>query len=108
MHRRMVVYEFMHKSMAAVVKCVQLLCCVVCVCKYMTWYYLAILLSLIAVTINSKDCYEIIELNDILHSIKQPCSSVCLKQYCTLAKQSVKSNICSTTSKISKFFLPAC
>ena len=103
----MVVYEFMHKSMAAVVKCVQLLCCVVyvyvCVCKYMTWYYLAILLSLIAVTINSKDCYEIIGLNNILHSIKQPCSSVCLKKYCTLAKQSVKSNIWSTSSKISNF-----
>ena len=38
------------------------------------------LLSFIAVTLKSRDYYEIIKLHKILQSIKQPCSSVYLKK----------------------------
>ena len=34
-------------------------------------------ISSIAVAMNSRDRYEIIRLRKVLHSIKQPCSSVC-------------------------------
>ena len=36
--------------------------------------------SFIAVAMNSRDWYEIIGLRKILHSITQPCRSVCLKK----------------------------
>ena len=58
------------------------------------------ILSVIAVAMNRRDRHEIIGLHKISHSIKQPCSSVCLKKAlklaekcCTLTKQSGKSNI---------------
>ena len=39
-----------------------------------------LLLSFIAVAMNSKDRYEIIGLRENLHFIKQPCRNVCLEK----------------------------
>ena len=78
--------------------------------------------SFIAVTMNSRDWYEIIGLSKISPFIKQPCRNFCLEsvingskfleQCSTLAKQSRKLNllICSELLKFqasSKFRLPA-
>ena len=39
-----------------------------------------LIITFIVVTMNSRDGYEIIGLHKILHSIKQPSRSVCLKK----------------------------
>ena len=46
-----------------------------------------ILISFIAAKMNSRDWYEIIGLYKILLSIKQPCSSVCLKKALKMLKK---------------------
>ena len=43
----------------------------------------------VAVAMNSRDRYEIIELCKILYSTKQPCSSVCLKNVLNLLENAI-------------------
>ena len=47
---------------------------------YIYSIYIYIYISYIAVTMYSRDQYEIIELHEISHFIKQPCRNICLEK----------------------------
>ena len=47
---------------------------------YSIYIYIYIYISYIAVTMYSRDQYEIIELHEISHFIKQPCRNICLEK----------------------------
>ena len=54
------------------------MCTCICICKQLIIVSVAIII--IVVAMNSKDRYAILGLCKILHFIKQPCNSVCLKK----------------------------